>query len=55
MSILFADIKEIDGKSFGQMLIKLPPNEDDFKKVTEWLDNNGVRYSLESNNSREVV
>ena len=55
MSILFADIKEIDGKSFGQMLIKLPPNEDDFKKVTEWLESHGVRYSLESNNSREVV
>ena len=47
MSILFADIKEIHGKSFGQMLIKLPVQREHYETVCDWLTSHGVRYSLE--------
>jgi D-methionine transport system ATP-binding protein len=48
MSILFADIKEIHGKNFGQMLIKLPKAETDFMRVAKWLEYNGVKFSVET-------
>lgn len=48
MSILFADIKEIHGKSFGQMLIKFTGDAEKFEKTAAWLDDHGVKYSVES-------
>lgn len=48
VSILFADIKELDGKNYGQMLIALPPEaEDAFRKTCDWLTNNNVKFSVE--------
>ena len=49
ISILFADIKELDGKNYGQMLVVLPVDAHDaFTKTCQWLDKNDVKYSVES-------
>ena len=48
VSILFADIKELDGKNYGQMLIALPIEATDaFEKTCHWLTNNNVKFSIE--------
>lgn len=48
VSILYADIKELDGKNYGQMLISLPPEaEDAFRKTCDWLTKNSVKFSVE--------
>ncbi len=48
VSILFADIKELDGKNYGQMLILLPQSATEaYEKTCEWLTKNNVKFSLE--------
>ncbi len=47
-SILFADTKVLDGKTFGQMLIQLPGDERIFHRVSAWLDAHGVEYREEA-------
>lgn len=49
LNILFADMKEIDGKGYGQMLIGIPEGED-LPRIENWLKENNIKYSLEGKN-----
>lgn len=46
VNILSANTEDIGGKSFGQMLIELPANEEEQKRITDYLDNRGINYEL---------
>ena len=47
VNILFADLRELEGAVYGQMLIELPPDERAAEKVTAWLNGNGVEWREE--------
>lgn len=47
VSILFADTRDIGGKTYGQILLELPGEDRLAKRVTAWLDANFPSYSLE--------
>ena len=54
VSILFADIKELDGKNYGQMLIVLPRDATEaLEKMCDWLTRNHVKFSMETTLTRE--
>lgn len=42
ISILSADIKRINGKPYGQMIIELPPDEASHKQIKEFLTGEGL-------------
>lgn len=48
ISILFADIKEIDGGSYGQMIIELPNENRDAEKIITWLTNSVIEWQEEA-------
>ena len=53
VSILFADIKELDGKNYGQMLISLPSDATEaFHKTCDWLNKNNVKFSVEGTQTK---
>ena len=45
VNILAADTKVIDGKTFGQMIIRLPDDEEAAQKMLEYLDEEQVSYT----------
>lgn len=47
VSILFADTRDIGGKTYGQILLELPGEGRLAQRVTAWLDANFPSYSLE--------
>lgn len=47
VSILFADTRDIGGKTYGQILLELPGEDRLAQRVTAWLDANFPPYSLE--------
>lgn len=47
VNILFADTKEIDGKSYGHMVIKIPKDDRMCQTVCDYLDSESVTYSKE--------
>ena len=47
VSILFADTRDIGGKTYGQILLELPGEDRRAQRVTAWLDANFPSYSLE--------
>jgi D-methionine transport system ATP-binding protein len=47
VSILFADTRDIGGKTYGQILLELPGEDRLAQRVTAWLDANFPFYSLE--------
>lgn len=47
VNIVFADIREIDGKTCGQMLLELPDDEIQAQRACLWLDTKGISYSKE--------
>lgn len=47
VSILFADTRDIGGKTYGQILLELPGEDRLAQRVTAWLDANFPSYSLE--------
>ncbi len=47
VSILFADTRDIGGKTYGQILLWLPGEDRLAQRVTAWLDANFPSYSLE--------
>lgn len=47
VNILFADMKEIDGGTYGQMLLRLPDDTEAVRTVTDWLTANGITYKEE--------
>jgi D-methionine transport system ATP-binding protein len=44
VNILFADTKDIDGKAFGQMVIQLPKDEVNRKRIMNYLVSNHIPY-----------
>jgi D-methionine transport system ATP-binding protein len=47
VNILFADMKDIDGKAVGQMIIGLPDNERQTERVLSYLKEHNVKFSRE--------
>lgn len=47
VSILFADTRDIGGKTYGQILLELPGEDRLAQRVTAWLDAKFPSYSLE--------
>ena len=45
-NVLFADVKEINGKHYGHMFLSFP-SEQDIEKAIAWLDGRKVNYSKE--------
>ncbi len=48
VNILFADMKDIDGRNYGHMLLQLPDDPRQTERVTAWLSANGVSFSREA-------
>ena len=48
VNILFADIKDVNGASFGHMIIELPDDDRAELKVISWIMNNGLKYTREA-------
>jgi D-methionine transport system ATP-binding protein len=46
-NVLFADIKEINGKNYGHMFLSFP-SESDIQTATAWLDSKNVNYTREA-------
>ncbi len=44
VNILSANTENIGGKSFGQMLIELPPDADERQRILDYLDTRGIHY-----------
>lgn len=44
VSILFADMRDLDGKSYGHMILELPDETRQQEKLLAWLDNNHISY-----------
>lgn len=44
VNILFADTKDMDGKAFGQMVIQLPEDELNKKRIFSYLETNNIPY-----------
>ena len=44
VNIVFANMKEIDGKSFGQMVIELPADETERSRALHFLAANQIKY-----------
>jgi D-methionine transport system ATP-binding protein len=44
VNILYANTKDIDGKAFGQMIIQLPDDEINRKRIYAYLEANGINY-----------
>lgn len=42
INILSSNVKTFENKSYGQMIMQVPDNEEDFKKIVNYLENKGV-------------
>ena len=47
VNILFADTKDLETKTYGQMIIELPQDGKDAEKVMAWLNNSGMEWQEE--------
>ncbi len=54
VNILFADTKILDGKTYGQMLIQMPENENTQQQIKEFLNKKGVIYKEETTNGNQT-
>ena len=48
VNILFADVKRIDGCSYGQMIIELPSEPRDAERIISWLTNSVIEWQEEA-------
>ena len=48
VSIIFADTKELDGKSYGHMIIQLPEDAMQAERITAWLNASGLKFTKEA-------
>ena len=46
LNILYAQTKDIDGKAYGELVLQLPDDDRAAEKVKNYLDTNGVNYSV---------
>lgn len=44
VNIMSADMKQLDGKSYGQMVLMLPTEEQTLARIFNYLDTHGVKY-----------
>lgn len=44
LSVFYAETKVINGKTYGQIIFRLPYYDEDIKKLCEYLDKKGVEY-----------
>lgn len=54
VNILFADTKILDGKTYGQMLIQMPEDENIQQKIKDFLNKKGVIYKEETANGNQT-
>ena len=47
VNILYAETREIDGTSYGQMVIELPRESRDAEKIMSWLKNHPIQWQEE--------
>ena len=47
VSIAFADTKEIDGMTYGQMILQMPENPVTYQRMLNYLDDEGITYTEE--------
>lgn len=47
VSIAFADTKEIDGMTYGQMILQMPDNPATYQRMLNYLDDEGIPYNEE--------
>ena len=47
VNILYADTKELDGRTYGQMMIELPAVEREAEKIIAWLKNSRIDWQEE--------
>ena len=47
VNIMFADTRDIDGTAYGHMIIQLPEDDRESKRVLAWLNENGITYREE--------
>ena len=50
VNILFANVKSVDGKTIGQMLLQLPQDETTVLRVKQWLIDHKITYKEEKLN-----
>ena len=48
VNILYADTKELDGRTYGQMMIELPAGERETEKIIAWLKNSQIDWQEEA-------
>ena len=44
LSVFYVETKVINGKTYGQIIFRLPYYDEDIKKLCEYLDEKGVNY-----------
>ncbi len=54
VNILSANTENIGGKAFGQMLIELPPDADEQRRIRDYLDGRGIHYEQGSQPSESA-
>ena len=47
VNILYADTKELDGKTYGHMIIEIPTGEQNEDKIISWLKTNEIEWQEE--------
>lgn len=47
VNILYANMKELDSETYGQMLLELPPSERDSEKIISWLKSSPIEWQEE--------
>ena len=44
INILSSNVKTFEGKTYGQMIIQVPENDDDFNRICDYLSNKNIEY-----------
>lgn len=48
VNIVSANTENIGGKAFGQMVLEMPPDKDEQRRIKEYLDDRGIHYESAS-------
>ena len=49
VSIVSANTENIGGKAFGQMVLELPSDKEEQRRIIDYLDGRGIHYETASN------
>ena len=50
VNVLFANVRSVEGKTIGQMLLQLPQDETTVLRVKQWLTDHNIKYKEETLN-----